>query len=526
MNATHIVNHKAASPRNRTTLLLLGLILLLAATLRFYHLGTESFSYDEGIMIDVTGSLDNVIANVAKGRPPLIVIAGYIWVNIFGDTEAATRSLSAVTGVISIWLLYAVGRDLFNKRVGLIAALLMSISIFHIFYSQDYRYYGLLGFTSLLSFYFYAKALKTERTIYFIMYPISAAAVFYAHYHGAFVLLAQGIYFLLQWYKYRPRTRLYWFCTQIAIVLLISPSIYRLGMDYLAGASNGDFSGSLGVLGNGGPLRTMPLWLPIHTLLIGYLFITIDNVLNLPYLVLSIGVIAISTLMYAWRQGFSQWMAQFTSVGTEIKAFAHKSSELILLGCWLLIPVITPFLISVLWKPIYMPRYTIGALPALCLIVALLLTTIRRVVPEIIPLIALAIMIVPGLEQYYTHDLKEQWPEVAKQITSQVQPDDGIVFVSINNEPAARIQSTFNRYFATQLPECLVDAGLNGPDQALPELNSCGANMQRIWFISRVSKDDDQATIQKLFFAPSESPWHIQQEQAYTGLVVRLLTPQ
>ena len=82
MNATHIVNHKAASPRTRTTLLLLGLILLLAATLRFYHLGTESFSYDEGIMIDVTGSLDNVIANVAKGRPPLIVIAGYIWVNI------------------------------------------------------------------------------------------------------------------------------------------------------------------------------------------------------------------------------------------------------------------------------------------------------------------------------------------------------------------------------------------------------------------------------------------------------------
>lgn len=526
MNVTHIVNHKDASAQNRTTILLLGLILLLAATLRFYHLGTESFSYDEGIMLDVTGSLDNVIANVAKGRPPLIVIAGYIWVNIFGDTEAATRSLSAVAGVISIWLLYAVGRDLFNKRVGLIAALLMSISIFHVFYSQDYRYYGLLGFTSLLSFYFYAKALKTERTIYFIIYPISAAAVFYAHYHGAFVILAQGVYFLLQWYKYTPRTRIYWFGTQFAIVLLISPSIYRLGMDYLAGASNGDFSGSLGVLGNGGPLRNTPLWLPIHTLLIGFLFITVDNVLNLPYLALSIVFIALSTLLYAWRQGLAHWVGQLATVRTEATALAHKSTDLILLCCWLFIPIVTPFLISVLWKPIYMPRYTIGALPALCLVVALLLTTMRRVIPEIILLIALAIMIGPGLQEYYMRDMKEQWPEVAGQITSQVQPEDGIVFVSINNEPATRIQSTFDRYFASQLPECLVDAGLNGPERALPDLNSCGAHMQRIWFISRVSKDDDQATIQKLFFDPPESSWHVEQEQAYTGLVVRLLIPQ
>lgn len=526
MNVTHIVNSKDAPTPNRTTVLLLGLILLLAATLRFYHLGTESFSYDEGIMLDVTGSLDNVIANVAKGRPPLIVIAGYVWVSIFGDTEAATRSLSAVAGVVSVWLLYAVGRDLFNKRVGLIAALLMSISIFHIFYSQDYRYYGLLGFTSLFSFYFYVKALKTERTIYFIIYPFAAASVFYAHYHGAFVLLAQGVYFLLQWYKYPPRARIYWFCTQVAIVLLISPSIFRLGMDYLAGASNGDFSGSLGVLGNGGPLRNTPLWLPIHTLVIGFLFITVDNVFNLPYLALSISFVVICTLFYAMQQGFPQWRGQLATIWANMAEFAQKSTDLILLACWLLIPVVTPFLISVLWKPIYMPRYTIGALPALCLVVALLLFTIRRVVPEIILLAALAIMIGPGLQQYYTRDIKEQWPKVAGQISSQVQPNDGIVFVSINNEPASRIQHTFNLYFAGHLPECLVDAGLGGAEQALPDLNSCSANMQRVWFISRVSKDDDQATIQQLFFNPPESSWHIEQEQAYTGLVVRLLTPR
>lgn len=523
----HNVNHKDALRHNRSSILLLCLILILAAALRFYHLGAESFSYDEGIMIDVTGNLDNVIANVQKGRPPLVVVAGYLWVNIFGDTEAATRSLSAVAGVISVWLLYAVGQILFSRRVGLIAALLMSISIFHIFYSQDYRYYGLLGFTSLLSFYFYVKALKTEKVIYFILYPVAAASVFYAHYHGAFVLVAQGVYFLLQWYKYSKRIRVYWLCTQAAIVLLISPSIYRLAMDFLAGASDGEFRGSLGVLGDGGPLRTKPpLWLPIHTLIIGYLFITVDNVLNQTSLITSVSFVLVSLLVYMWSQGVKEWIGQRHTVWIAVKEYTSKSSDLILLGCWLLIPVVAPFLISVLWKSIYMPRYTIGALPALCLAVALVLVVFRKLIPEIILLAALAIMIVPGLQQYYSRDMKEQWPEVAGEIMANAATDDAIVFVSINNEPASRIQSTFNRYFAGELPECLIDVVLDGEEQAQSSLNRCGSSIDRLWFISRIAKDDDQANIQRIFFDAPDSRWHVEQEQAYTGLVVRLLTPR
>lgn len=104
--------------------------------------------------------------------------------------------------------------------------------------------------------------------------------------------------------------------------------------------------------------------------------------------------------------------------------------------------------------------------------------------------------------------------------------DDAIVFVSINNEPASRIQSTFNRYFAGELPECLIDVVLDGEEQAQSSLNRCGSSIDRLWFISRIAKDDDQANIQRIFFDAPDSRWHVEQEQAYTGLVVRLLTPR
>jgi uncharacterized membrane protein len=198
-------------------------------------------------MIDLTESLDKVIANVQKGRPPLIVILGYIWVQIFGTSEVAVRSLSAVLGVGSVIALYAIGKELFKERVGLLAALIMSVSIFHVFYSQDYRYYSLLGFTAILSYFFYIKALHTGKLYYFAAYVGTGALVFYAHYHGAFILVAQGIYFLLRWYKYPTRTRIVWFLSQFAIILCLSPSLYKLYLDYTAGAATGDFSGSLGV---------------------------------------------------------------------------------------------------------------------------------------------------------------------------------------------------------------------------------------------------------------------------------------
>jgi len=513
-------------PQHSRALLVLCLILALATALRFYDLGAESFSYDEGIMIHLTESLDEVIFNVQKGRPPLIVVLGFVWVKLFGASELASRSLSAVAGILSVAVLYAVGRELFSVRVGLAAALLMSVSVFHVFYSQDYRYYSLLAFVALLSFFFYIRALRSGQLRYFVAYVISGALVFYAHYHGAFILTAQGIYFLLRWHKYPMRVRQFWFFSQIAIILGISPSLYRMYLDYTAGAATGDFSGSLGVMGKNGPLRTPPLWIPMHTLLVGYLFITIDNVLNWIYLGLSILFVAVGTATYIMWRGRAKWMDALRNLGGEVRVYLAEREALILLGCWLLIPVLLPFALSLALGPIYMPRYTIGALPALCLALAMVLVAIRRIVPEFITLGALLILIVPGLQQYYVQEYKDQWVESAAYVGARAGPADAVAFVSINNEPATRMQNIFNRYYAGTLPQCTIDGGLIPADEVVSRLVECSRGHERVWLITRVSKDDSLARVDSLFFAEPSAPWRLVEQQHHVGITIHLLDPQ
>lgn len=147
---------------NHAVLILLCAIIALATFLRLYHLGMESFSYDEGIMIDATGNdFEEVLVNIKRGRPPVLVIFGYLWVRIFGSTEAAVRGLSALAGILSVPLLFFLGRALFESRVGLLGALLLSVSLFHIYYSQDYRYYGLLALLTLFYIFFYVQLLNS-----------------------------------------------------------------------------------------------------------------------------------------------------------------------------------------------------------------------------------------------------------------------------------------------------------------------------------------------------------------------------
>src|SRR5690606_28964092 len=110
----------------------LSLIVGLAIVLRFIHLGRESYWYDEIIMVRLASmNWDSLIARlVATGRPPLYVVLAKAWTDIFGTSEAGTRSLSAVLGILSVPLMYPVGEKLFNRQVGLIGALIMALSSF------------------------------------------------------------------------------------------------------------------------------------------------------------------------------------------------------------------------------------------------------------------------------------------------------------------------------------------------------------------------------------------------------------
>lgn len=576
-------------------------ILAVATCLRLYQLGAESFSYDEGIMIEATSSgWDEVWANVTRGRPPLIVITGFIWVNLFGESELAVRLLPALMGILSVGLLFGTGHILFNAKIGLLSAAVMAIATFHIFHSQDYRYYSLLTMMALLSFLFYSLFLKDDqetdkqRWTIWVGYVLCSGLVYYTHYQGVFLLVAQGLFFLTRWLVSSPSLRWRWFSSQLTIALLLLPSLLKIVGDFTAGSDSGEFKGSIGAMGNLGPLSDPELWLPFHTLFVKYFFISIGNLFYWPSLLVALTLL-IGGFLYGWLNrrrvsakelesgdtatmlknkpsAMNRWFeTQTASLSNEGLAYpvseppttANPTSEtpvlnskasLVLVLLWVIVPVFLPFLLSKIFGPMYLPRYTIGALPAMSISVALVMSQLHRWVPLWASYGALLIMVLPGLMMYYETDFKDEWRSAATYVASQLSDRDRLLFASVNNETGDRIQSLFLRYLEPSVhsgfkdgiqdgkqatvqpdlaiigmerlddwrsPKCTVSAGLTPSEQIQPQFVSCMADGNTLWLISRPAKPGPQGAVEEMLLSSVPIEWVLVDEERFSGVMVR-----
>jgi uncharacterized membrane protein len=131
-------------------------------------------------------------------------------------------------------MIYLLGRRLFNKKVGLISAFILSISQLNIQYSQEARMYSMLLFLGLLSMYFFIRFLKGSLTIS-VGYIVSTSLVLYSHFFGLFVLIAQNISIasLLLQSKERRVWLKRWILTQATIVIIFAPWIIALALQVL-----------------------------------------------------------------------------------------------------------------------------------------------------------------------------------------------------------------------------------------------------------------------------------------------------
>ena len=132
-------------------------IVLIGLFLRLYHVGTQSIWLDEAYSIVLSKmSLSQIMqATGADVHPPLYYFILHYWVALFGASAVAVRLLSVLFGVLTIPMVYLVGRQLFNKEAGLVGALILALSWFNIFYSQEARMYTLMVLLVLLFVYFF-----------------------------------------------------------------------------------------------------------------------------------------------------------------------------------------------------------------------------------------------------------------------------------------------------------------------------------------------------------------------------------
>jgi uncharacterized membrane protein len=143
---------------NRKINYILISILLLGIFLRFYHINFQSAWLDE--VLNLKESDPSVPFNEAYKVILLRDSTSFMYIFsvrflsiIIGHSVFAARLISAIAGIFSILYVYKLGNIMFNKRVGYYAALLLSVNLFHIEFSQEARSYSVLILFVIISFY-------------------------------------------------------------------------------------------------------------------------------------------------------------------------------------------------------------------------------------------------------------------------------------------------------------------------------------------------------------------------------------
>jgi mannosyltransferase len=216
---------------------LLTLVLLAATGLRFCRIGAQSFWNDEGNSARLAERSLDLILEGAKGdiHPPGYYLALHFWRALLGQDEAALRALSAVCSVALVGVSFFVGRRLFeDETAGLVAAALVAINPFQVYYAQEARMYAMLALWAMASTWamlaWWQAAYKggKARALGLVAYVPLATAGLYTHYAFPFVLLAQNLTTALWLWKTRGqgdsvRRALSWIFAQIAVVLVYLP---------------------------------------------------------------------------------------------------------------------------------------------------------------------------------------------------------------------------------------------------------------------------------------------------------------
>lgn len=179
----------------------LSLLLLLAGALRFYQIGQRSLWFDEAITaLTVRYNVAQILTQrLDPMLPPAYFLLLHIWQRAWGwptvaATETLLRSFSVLWSMAAILAVYAVGRQMFDRRVGLLAAGLFVISPFQIAYAQEARFYSLVVFCGAILLWLFARALADDRARHWVMLAAAAAIGLYVNYLLALLVAAFHVY--------------------------------------------------------------------------------------------------------------------------------------------------------------------------------------------------------------------------------------------------------------------------------------------------------------------------------------------
>jgi uncharacterized membrane protein len=180
-------------PPNRGALLaVLGLTVAMTAMVLF-RLGTKSLWQDEAYTwSSVSRSFTDYLSLLRgyESQNVLYSLLMFAWVRV-GDSEALLRLPAAVFTVCSVPAMYYAGRALFDRRVGLLAALLFTVNVNALAFGQEARAYSLLILLGALSIGGFATEVRQPSRRSWWAWVVPSALLVFAHPYGIYVVVAE-----------------------------------------------------------------------------------------------------------------------------------------------------------------------------------------------------------------------------------------------------------------------------------------------------------------------------------------------
>lgn len=385
------------------------LIILAGLILRLVDLN-QSLWLDEAINAVFVRSLDlkSLIFNYSLSdfHPPLYHILMKGWITLFGSSEIALRLPSVILGVASIYVIFKIGKKLFDEKTALVAATLLATAPLHIFYSQEARMYMLASFFAIVSVYFFISILVEDKLKNWAGFIISTSLLLYSDYLPYLMIPAYLVYLFLHRKSIKKPTMRSFVPAFLLIALIILPWFLIFPKQLATGLSAASLS----------PAWAQVVGTPsLNTLLITFVKFTIGRISN--------DNNALYALMFAP-------IGVFVSILFILSTF-RMSKIRSFLYFWFFVPILLAFT-AAFFIPIFSYFRMLFVLGAFYLIWAAAINTVNWTLPtRILLIIALAINL--GSTVIYLMNPKfqrENWKKASTYVLGNADKNSIVLFES------------------------------------------------------------------------------------------------
>lgn len=409
---------KATTGGGTTSLVTLAMILVAALLIRLHDLGIGIW-FDE-IVTHVSYmhmTLGEILTTYDNQNNHLL----YTWLArlsllTFGDSVWALRLPAVLLGVGSIWAVYLFAREVGTVREGLLAAAFLAFSYHHVWFSQNARGYTGLLFWTVISSWLLLRALREAKIGLWLLFGFATAAGLWTHVTMAFVLVAQGLVYLLSVYQSTAATRRdQWLggALGFGVAGLVTFQLYALVLPQLfnwQGPGVASWQGKVAVL----PWKS-PIWM-------------IGELLNILNIGLGGGILLLSAVFI---------------FGAGVIDFARKISPAVIL---FVVPILVGVSLILAVKSTLLPRlfFFAAGFAVVILVRGLMLcgnwlSHVLRVNPMRGPLVGAALCVclvaVSGLSVARAYQPKQDYAAALDYVQDQRQPGDRILTVGLTVLP-------------------------------------------------------------------------------------------